>query len=85
MTFGVQLLMYATPVIYPVSSIPERYRPLIQANPLAPVVEAFRSAFLGAGTVSTAGLLYSAGFTLAVLVAGLLLFNRVEQTFMDTI
>ena len=84
-TFGVQLLMYATPVIYPVSSIPERYRPLIQANPLAPVVEAFRTAFLGAGTVSTAGLLYSAGFTLAVLVAGLLLFNRVEQTFMDTI
>lgn len=83
--FGVQLLMYATPVIYPVSAIPERYAPLIRANPLTPVVEAFRYAFLGAGTAGWAGLGYSFVFMLAVLVTGLVLFNRIEQTFMDTV
>ncbi len=83
--FGVQLLMYATPVIYPASSVPERFRPLIQANPMTPIVEAFRAAFLGAGSVSVGSLLYSAGFMVAVLFVGLVLFNRVEQTFMDTV
>ena len=53
--FGVQLLMYATPVIYPVSSIPARFQVLIQANPMTPIVEAFRYAFLGAGSVNWAG------------------------------
>ena len=84
-TFGVQLWMYATPVIYPVSSIPERYRALVLGNPLTPVVEAFRYAFLGAGSISVGGLLYSAGFTLVVLLAGIVLFNHVEATFMDTV
>ncbi len=84
-SFGTQLLMYATPVIYPVSALPEAYRPWMQANPLAPIVEAFRYAFLGAGTLSPTSLLYSAGFMLAVLLIGLVLFNRIEQTFMDTV
>jgi lipopolysaccharide transport system permease protein len=83
--FGVSLLMYATPVIYPVSAIPDAYRPLILANPLTPVVEAFRAAFLGAGTVSAGGLWYSAAWMAGLLVLGLLVFNRVEQTFMDTV
>ncbi len=77
--------MYATPVIYPVSAIPERFRPIILANPLTPVVEAFRFAFLGAGTVNGPMLLYSAGVTLVVLLVGILLFNRIEATFMDTV
>jgi len=63
-TFGVQLLMYATPVIYPVSSIPARFQWIIQANPMTPILEAFRYAFLGAGTVDSAHLLYSFGFML---------------------
>jgi lipopolysaccharide transport system permease protein len=84
-TFGVQLWMYATPVIYPVSSIPERFRPLIQANPVTPIVEAFRYAFLGAGTVSATNLAYSFGFMLIVLAVGILIFNRIEATFMDTV
>lgn len=83
--FGVQLLMYATPVIYPVSAIPPAYQPLIEANPLTPIVEAFRYAYLGAGTLSVGGLLYSLVWMVAVLVGGMLLFNRVEQTFMDTV
>ena len=84
-TFGVQLLMYATPVIYPVSSVPERFRPLILANPVTPIVETFRYAFLGAGTVDLGHLLYSFIFILVVVVLGIVIFNRVEQTFMDTV
>ncbi len=84
-TFGVQLLMYATPVIYPVSSIPAHFQWIILANPMTPIVEAFRYAFLGAGTVDTNHLLYSFGFVLLVVFIGTVIFNRVEQTFMDTV
>lgn len=83
--FGVSLLMYATPVIYPVSSIPERFQWVILANPMTPIVEAFRFAFLGAGTVDTGHLLYSFAFMLVVVFLGSVIFNRVEQTFMDTV
>jgi lipopolysaccharide transport system permease protein len=83
--FGVQLLMYATPVIYPVSSIPAQFQPLIKANPMTPVVETFRYAYLGAGTVNAASLLYSLAFMFVVLFIGLLIFNHVEATFMDTV
>jgi lipopolysaccharide transport system permease protein len=83
--FGVQLLMYATPVIYPASSIPARFQWVIQANPMTPVIEAFRFAYLGAGTVNLNHLLYSFGFMLVVVVIGSIIFNRVEQTFMDTV
>lgn len=84
-TFGVQLWMYLTPVIYPVSSIPEPLRPLIQANPLTPILEAFRYAYLGTGTVNLLNLIYSAIVMIVVLVLGTLLFNRTEATFMDTV
>ncbi|HEU0296190.1 MAG TPA: ABC transporter permease [Anaerolineales bacterium] len=84
-SFGVSLLMYATPVIYPVSSIPERFQWMILANPMTPIIEAFRYAFLGAGTVDINHLLYSFGFMLTVVVIGSIIFNRVEQTFMDTV
>ncbi|PKO04187.1 MAG: ABC transporter permease [Chloroflexi bacterium HGW-Chloroflexi-3] len=83
--FGVQLLMYATPVIYPVSSIPARFQPLIQANPMTPIVEAFRYAFLGAGSFNPMNLLYSFGFMVVVVTIGTVIFNRVEATFMDTV
>ena len=83
--FGVQLLMYATPVIYPVSSIPARWQWVIQANPVTPLVEAFRFAYLGAGTVDLNHLLYSFIFMLVVVIIGSVIFNRVEQTFMDTV
>ena len=83
--FGVQLLMYATPVIYPVSSIPARFRWVIIANPMTPIVEAFRYAFLGVGTVNNGQLLYSLAFMLVSVFLGVIIFNRVEQTFMDTI
>ncbi len=83
--FGVQLLMYATPVIYPVSSIPARFQWIILANPMTPIIEAFRYAFLGAGETNINYLLYSFGFMVVVVVIGSVIFNRVEQTFMDTV
>jgi lipopolysaccharide transport system permease protein len=83
--FGVQLLMYITPVIYPVSALPPRYQALLQFNPISPVVETFRYAFLGAGTVNIPQLIYSFGLMLVVITIGAVIFNRVEATFMDTV
>jgi lipopolysaccharide transport system permease protein len=84
-TFGVQLLMYATPVIYPASSIPEQFQWIIRVNPLSSIVEAFRYAFLGTGSVSIIQLLYSFSFMFVVIFLGFVIFNKVEQTFMDTV
>ncbi|MFV9505994.1 MAG: ABC transporter permease [Oscillochloridaceae bacterium umkhey_bin13] len=84
-SFGVQLLMYATPVVYPLSAVPEQYRILVAANPIAPLVETFRYAFLGAGSASLGHLAYSAVVTVIILVIGAAMFNRVERTFMDTV
>ncbi len=83
--FGVQLLMYATPIIYPLSALPEPYRAWMALNPIAPIMEAFRFAYLGAGTFSLAGLAYSAVLISITLLIGILLFNKVERTFMDTV
>jgi lipopolysaccharide transport system permease protein len=84
-TFGVQLAMYATPVIYPLSMVSEKHRWLVLANPMSALVETFRTAFLGAGTFDGLSLLYSAAATLVILFIGILLFNHVERTFMDTV
>jgi homopolymeric O-antigen transport system permease protein len=84
--FGVQLMMYATPVVYPFSMIGGgSFRWLILANPMTPIVETFRYACLGSGTFDGIYLCYSAGFVLAVLFIGVVLFNHVERTFMDTV
>ena len=83
--FGVQLWMYATPIIYPLSTMPEKYRWIIVANPMSAIVETFRYGFFGTGTFSWSYLGYSAGFTLALLLLGIVIFNRVERTFMDTV
>ena len=83
--FGITLLMYAAPVIYPVSSIPIKYQWIIMANPMTSIIETFRYSFLGAGTLSLNGLLYSAIFTLGILILGVLVFNRTEKNFMDVV
>jgi len=84
-TFGMQLFMYATPVIYPLSSVPEKWRWLLLANPITPVVEVFRLGFLGSSSIDPIFLLYSAGFAAFMLLIGMLAFNHVENTFMDTV
>jgi len=83
--FGNQLLMYATPIIYPLSSVPAKWKWVIMANPMSSIVETFRYGFLGAGTVNPYHLAYTGVFTIVVLLCGILLFNRVERTFMDTV
>ncbi len=84
-SFGTSLLMYLTPVIIPLSAVPAAYRPIVMANPITPIVESFRYAFLGVGTTSAAHLFYAAAFAVAIVVVGILLFHRIERTFMDTV
>ncbi|WP_240731462.1 ABC transporter permease [Hymenobacter radiodurans] len=85
LTFGVQLLMYATPVIYPLSSLPATFRWLIMANPMTSIVETFRFAFLGSGTFSWGGLGYSFLIALLMLFLGTIIFNKVQKSFTDTV
>ncbi len=85
LTFGVQLLMYATPVIYPLSSIGEKYRWLIMANPMTAIIETFKYGFLGKGYFSVPLLLYSFLFTVLAVISGVLIFNKVERNFIDTV
>jgi lipopolysaccharide transport system permease protein len=84
-SFGVTLLMYATPIIYPVSSLPERYQVFVNLNPLAPVVESFRNIFLGTASIEWLSLCISGFVMLFIILIGILFFNKVERTFMDTV
>jgi len=84
-TFGTTLLMYMTPVIYPTSAVPHSLRWAAELNPLTPVIEAFRLGFLGAGTVSPIRLVFSALAMVVVLVVGIAMFSRAEQTAVDTL
>jgi lipopolysaccharide transport system permease protein len=85
MGFGVQLWMYITPVIYPSSAVPDKYRVFVFINPVAPLVEAFKYSLIGAGEFNPARLLYSVIVTIILLFIGVVLFNRTEQNFMDTV
>ena len=84
-TFGVQLWMYATPVVYPASQIGGKLKTLMMLNPVSPIVESFRYAFLGSGSIPWNYLGISVLTTLVVLFAGVVLFIRVEKNFMDTV
>ena len=83
--FGVQLFMYATPVIYPLSAAPEKYKFILELNPLTPIFEAFKYSCMGCGSLDLGGLLYSTIFMLVTLFFAVLIFNRVERNFMDTV
>lgn len=85
-TFGVQLWMYITPVVYPMSTLPEGLlRTLIQINPVTCAVEAFRWIFLGAGEMSALLWSISTAVMAVVVLVGIVIFSRVEKTFMDTV
>lgn len=83
--FGVQLWMYVSPVVYTLSTVPEKIRPFYLLNPMAPIISIWRYAFLGTGEVPVGAWMGSWFFTLAILFAGVLMFNKVEKTFMDTV
>ena len=84
-TFGVQLMMYATTVIYPLSAAPANYKWLIELNPMTGIIEAFRFGFLGQGELTLSSFGYSVAFTLVALVLGVIIFNKTEKTFVDTV
>ena len=83
--FGVQLWMYATPVAYDINIIPQKYMGLYMLNPMTPIINIFRYAFLGIGTFEVSYYLISWAVTLMILFIGIVLFNHVEKTFMDTV
>ena len=84
--YFVRLWMYATPIIYPLSTITnEKLRFVMSLNPLTGIVEAFKYGFLGAGEFSWGMLAYSFGFMVVLLAVGIVIFNRVQRTFMDTV
>jgi lipopolysaccharide transport system permease protein len=83
--FGVQLWMYATPVVYPLSQIPAQWQWLFALNPMTAVIETFRYAFLGSGAIQPWMLGVSLGMTILIVILGIVLFSRVEKNFMDII
>ena len=84
--FGVQLWMYITPIIYPVSQVGDKwYKDLLFINPVTAPVEVFRYALLGQGTINWLYIAWSIIFTIAVAIIGIMIFNKVEKTFMDTV
>lgn len=85
MAFLIQLWLYATPVIYPVSTIPERFRYILYINPMASIVDLFRFSFFGTPFIGLNYLSVSIVTTIVVLFTGILIFNRTERTFIDTV
>ena len=84
-TFGMQLLMYATPVIYPLSAAPDKYRIFIALNPMSGLIETFRFGFLGTGAFYPGAFIYSVFASVIFLILGLMVFNKVEKDFVDKI
>ncbi|MFN8317002.1 MAG: ABC transporter permease [Chitinophagales bacterium] len=85
LTFGVQLLMYATPVIYPLNSTAGRLRKIIELNPTTSIIENFRYSVFSQGEFRLEGMIYAALFSLGIVFIGILFFNQVEKSFMDTV
>lgn len=83
--FGIQLVMYATPVVYPLSSLTGKIKLLVSLNPMTAIVEGIRLSFLGVGTVTSMSLAYTIGITILVLIIGTIVYNRAEKNFVDTI
>ena len=83
--FGVQLLMYGSPVIYPMSTVPEKYQWIIKLNPMTSIIDTFKHAFMGTGSFDGYNLLYSGVFAICILMLGLMVFNKVEKSFIDTV
>jgi lipopolysaccharide transport system permease protein len=85
LSFGVQLFMYATPVIFPISAMPDKLKPLVALNPLTGIFECFKYGYLGVGDFTSNMLWYSAIVIAVILALGTIIFNKVEKSFMDTV
>jgi len=84
-TFGVQLIMYATPVIYPLSIVSDKYRWLLNINPMTGIFEAIRYGLLGRGLFDWTLIGYSATIIIVLMITGIIVFNKVEKNFVDTV
>lgn len=84
-SFGTQLLMYTTPIVYPLSIVPQKYKIFIISNPMSPIIEVFRHALIGKGHLDIKMLLYSFIITIVIFFIGVLIFNKVEKNFLDTV
>ena len=84
-TFGVQLFMYATPVIYSLTSAPEKLARIISLNPLSPIIEGMRLSLLGHGAFSWSSFFYAASVILFLTAVGIVIFNKTEKDFIDTV
>lgn len=84
-TFGVQILMYTTTVAYPLSSVDKNIQWIVELNPMTAIIETFRYGFLGQATFQWIDLMYSSSISITMLGIGLLLFNKIERNFIDTI
>ncbi len=84
-SFGLSLLMYATPVVYPISSVPIKWKLLFQINPVTPIIEMFRFSFFGNGNYDIRMWIYSFVVSVVVFLIGLMTFNHNEQTFIDVV
>lgn len=85
LSFGVTLYMYATPVIYPISSLRGIFKTLAFYNPLTGIFECFKYAWLGVGDFNVKMLLISSAIIILILAVGTIVFNKVEKSFMDTV
>jgi lipopolysaccharide transport system permease protein len=84
-SFGVTLFMYATPIIYPLDSLSHKYKAIAMINPLSSIVESFRYGWLGSGFFSWGALSYSFLVMFIILSIGVVIFNKVEKSFMDSV
>lgn len=83
--FGIQLMMYTTPIIYPFSSIPDKFQSIMWYNPFVHIIESFKHMFFGVNQIDYLGLIYALILSLVFCFAGILIFNRTEKTFMDNV
>ena len=86
-TFGVQLAMYASPIVYPLQMVPDKYKWILLSNPMTSVIETFKVGFFGEefAIFNWLHIAYSAVFAIVILFVGMILFNKVEKSFMDTV
>ena len=84
-TFGVQLLMYASPIVYPLSIVPIKYKWIVLLNPMTSIIETFKHGFIGAGVFEPFWLIYSFVISVLLFFIGVKIFNKVEKSFIDTV
>jgi lipopolysaccharide transport system permease protein len=85
LTFGIQLYMYVTPVVYTVESVPDNYKWIVELNPLTAIFICFKYAYLGSGNFEPISLFFCSLKIFILLFIGVIIFNKVEKNFMDTV